>query len=415
MHSVLCIGGIDPSGGAGLAADLRSVYEVGLDARLVVTAIVPQTSDKVLALHPIDKARIEEQLDSAFMDSNVESVKLGMLYSDSISRVVASKISGKPNIVADTILNAGTGDALSIPQLVDSLKSDIFPIAHLITPNVPEAEVFLGKRITSLKDMKSAAKELHELGAENVLLKGGHLTGKQVYDVLYHEGEVIVFKSRRKRKGMHGSGCSLASYIAARLASGDMLYSAVESARSYVLELMEGGQGAACQEVWAAGRTLELLLSPPYIPEVGINIAHAPEKARHPEEVCGLTGRIINVGGRPRMTGHAKIGGSRHVATIVLAAMRHDPDCRAAVNIRYSEENVAACKRAGLSIASFDRADEPEGMSSMEWGTDRAIKGFGSVPDIVYDTGGIGKEPMIRVLGNNPDQLLEKISRMLSA
>jgi hydroxymethylpyrimidine/phosphomethylpyrimidine kinase len=130
------------------------------------------------------------------------------------------------------------------------------------------------------------------------------------------------------------------------------------------------------------------------------------------DEVAAFKGRIVRVGTEARKVGCARFGASKHVARIVLAASSHDPEKRCALNIKYSEDNVSACRKAKLSVASFDREHEPKGVSSMTWGVHAAIEDFGSVPDIIFDKGGIGKEPMIRVLGANPEDVTAKLKRI---
>ncbi len=128
--------------------------------------------------------------------------------------------------------------------------------------------------------------------------------------------------------------------------------------------------------------------------------------------MVGLSGRIVKSGNRTVVTGFPELGGSGHVANVVLAAIRHDPNIRSAMNIRYSEENLKACRKLGLTIGSFNRKDEPKGVSTMEWGTDFAIKKLGKVPNAIYDKGGVGKEAMIRLLGETPGEVARLALRL---
>ncbi len=129
-------------------------------------------------------------------------------------------------------------------------------------------------------------------------------------------------------------------------------------------------------------------------------------------DVVGLSGRIVKAGDRAVVTGLPELGGSGHVANVVLAAVQHDPGIRSAMNVRFSEDNLAACRRLGWSIGTFDRRREPRGVSTMEWGTDFAIRKIGKVPDAVYDRGGVGKEPMIRLLGRTPREVAAKALKL---
>ncbi|MDI6654577.1 MAG: thiamine-phosphate synthase family protein, partial [Candidatus Hydrothermarchaeota archaeon] len=176
------------------------------------------------------------------------------------------------------------------------------------------------------------------------------------------------------------------------------------------------------------------------VPQVGTNIAYALAGARNLSDVAGISGRIIRIKEQVKAIGEAEFGASKHVASIVLAAMKFDGNARSAMNIRYSKEILAACKH--FKISSFSRKEEPRGVSTMEWGTAQAIKKLGNsdrklariaklvrksgalananaifltegVPDIIYDLGSVGKEPMIRILGKNPREVLDKLRQIL--
>ena len=172
-------------------------------------------------------------------------------------------------------------------------------------------------------------------------------------------------------------------------------------------------------EVWRqlknAVETLVSILPSDLIAEVGLNFVYALPDALKRTDVCGIEGRITRYKDHGSLCGSLEFGASKHVASIVLAAMSSDPGMRSALNIRYTEKTLQACRKIGLTLGSFDRKDEPADMSStMEWGTKKAITTAGSVPDIISDTGAVGKEPMIRVLGRNPLEVLAKIKKIVT-
>jgi hydroxymethylpyrimidine/phosphomethylpyrimidine kinase len=151
-----------------------------------------------------------------------------------------------------------------------------------------------------------------------------------------------------------------------------------------------------------------------FIPEVGINIGYALPKATTKNEICALSGRIINTSDGIQICGNLRFGGSIHISSIILAAMKHHQQFRSAMNIAYSKDNLSFCTDSGLTISSFDRTNQPKTMdSTMEWGTSYALEHSNNIPDIVYDTGSIGKEPMIRIIATNPLQLYQKLSRII--
>lgn len=163
-----------------------------------------------------------------------------------------------------------------------------------------------------------------------------------------------------------------------------------------------------------AAKEIESLLSLPWIPEVGINFAYALPMATDIEHVCGLEGRIASMGGSISHCGGVDFGASKHVARVVLAAMQFDQEMRSAINLRLSEKNLTILESAGMSLGNFDREREPKNRMTMEWGTRKAIETLGFVPDVIFDRGSVGKEPMIRLLGRDPNEILTKLRRVLN-
>jgi hydroxymethylpyrimidine/phosphomethylpyrimidine kinase len=152
------------------------------------------------------------------------------------------------------------------------------------------------------------------------------------------------------------------------------------------------------------------------MPEVGINFGYALPTASSSEDICGIEGRLVKLGERGVATpGELRFGASKHVASIILAAMEHDKNIRSVMNIKYREKVLECIAHAGLTSGEFERSQEPEGVSTMEWGTGQVIKSLGYVPDVVFDKGGIGKEPMIRIFGREPREVLEKLVKIIKA
>jgi hydroxymethylpyrimidine/phosphomethylpyrimidine kinase len=173
----------------------------------------------------------------------------------------------------------------------------------------------------------------------------------------------------------------------------------------------------------AVQKALEELMQEPLgalIPEVRSNLGYALPGAAGYEEIAAVPGRISQVGERVIACRNPAFGASRHIARVIMAAMTHDPDMRSAINIKYSPEILDACRSAGFRIASFDRRDEPRDVkeregSTLEWGTRRALQDAGEFPDLICDEGDVGKEPMIRVLGHSPREVVDKVARIAKA
>jgi len=164
------------------------------------------------------------------------------------------------------------------------------------------------------------------------------------------------------------------------------------------------------RELEESVRALSLGMAVLLIPEVGSNIAYATPTARDPSQVAAVEGRIVRLSGRAHPVGQVSFGASDHVARIVLTAMRFDPQVRCAANIRYSPETVRILEEMLLEICSFDRSSEPPGVKTMDWGVASCCRD--GVPDVIYDLGSVGKEPMIRLLGENPDAVVKNILKV---
>lgn len=435
MLVVLTIAGSDSIGGAGLQADIKALASMGIHGASVITAVTSQNTQRVHDIYPIPVDHIISQINAIFEDTTIGAVKTGMLYSAEIAEAVAERIRNfQPPIVVDPVLVAGVGDPLSKEDLIRSIKDHMIPLSSVVTPNIPEAEAITGLRIRSGEDRIRACRDILDIGAKSVLLKGGHLPGEKIVDTLCLGDEIVEFVSPRVDNRGHGGGCILSAYIAGYLATGKPIKEAISLAHERVINSIEMrypiGKGlkivnpmataekemeryAVMKSLKVAVQELESVLPTCWVPEVGINFVYALPCARGLDEVCGLEGRISIVGDRLVHLGCPEFGVSKHTARVVLAAMQHDLSIRAAVNIRYTENILACLKLAGLSLASFDRTHEPAGRRTMEWGTDTAIKEAGFVPDVIFDKGGHGKEPMIRILGKNPLDVVKKIRSAL--
>lgn len=430
MVNALTVAGSDSGGGAGIQADLKAMAALGVHGCTVITCITDQNTQEVRASRPLPLEAIEGQFRAVVEDIPIAAAKTGMLYSPEIVELVGRLLASQdfPTVV-DPVMVATVGDPLSTEGFREALLEHLLPRAYLLTPNLDEASALVGRPVGDVEAMERAARALHRRGARNVLVKGGHLRG-QLVDILYDGRRMRRLSGYRFPRGLHGSGCVLGALIAAGLALGWELEEAVAEARRRVAAGFEtayrvgGGvevinasyaddRYAVWQAVLRAAEELAALLPPGLVPEVGINIGYALPGARRPEEVCGLTGRIVRVGEGVRVTGPPAFGASRHIARIILAAMAFDPLEKSAANIKYSPETLAACRRLGLRVGTFQRAREPPGVSTMEWGTARAIRSLGRVPDIIYDRGGLGKVPMIRVLGRDPQDVVSKVRRIV--
>jgi hydroxymethylpyrimidine kinase/phosphomethylpyrimidine kinase len=233
---VLCIGGSDTSGGAGIQADLKAVSFCGCWGLSVITAVTAQNTQGVQGVYPVSPEFIGKQLDVVLNDIGADAVKTGMLPTEEIVQTVSKKIKKYKlkKVVVDPVMIAKGGKILMPSKARAILMKDLLPLAFIITPNIPEAEILSKMEITSVKDMKIAAVKIHGLGVKNVLIKGGHLPGgrkSDVTDILY-DGNYYEFSSRRiNRRDIHGTGCTYASALAAGIAKGESIVEAALRAK----------------------------------------------------------------------------------------------------------------------------------------------------------------------------------------
>lgn len=244
---VLIIAGSDSGGGAGIQADIKTVTALGGYAMTAVTAITVQDTRGVHGIHEIPLDIVRAQIGVTLDDIGADAVKTGMLHSAAIIEMVAEEIEARaPDValVVDPVMIAKGGAALLQADAVAALKRALIPLATLVTPNSSEASILTGRHIDTLEDQKAAADALIGLGCDAVLLKGGHIPGDTIFDVLATEGTIEVMSSPRiETRHTHGTGCTLASAIAAFLAQGAELREAVEAARGYVYEAIRTAPG----------------------------------------------------------------------------------------------------------------------------------------------------------------------------
>ncbi len=245
---VLTIAGSDSGGGAGIQADLKTIGANGCYGLSVICALTAQNTLGVTAIHAVPADFVRAQMDAVLSDIGCDAVKIGMLFSPELIRTVAEGLlhyKVRP-IVVDPVMVAQSGDKLLQDAAIDALKSHLFPLADIITPNLPEASILLGREIATREEVRRAAVDLADLGCGAVLIKGGHLPGDDCDDCLYlaEEKKMVVFPGNRiVTSNNHGTGCTLSSAIGANLAKGVGVEKAVRSAKEYITGAIVGGSG----------------------------------------------------------------------------------------------------------------------------------------------------------------------------
>ncbi|KMY53417.1 phosphomethylpyrimidine kinase [Bacillus sp. FJAT-27231] len=262
VSKALTIAGSDSGGGAGIQADLKTFQELGVFGMSALTAVTAQNTLGVHGVYPMTAAAVEAQIEAIGQDMGTDALKTGMLFSGEIIQSVAKKIEefSWKKVVIDPVMIAKGGASLLQEEAIRAMKESLIPLAAVITPNIPEAEVLTNMLIQSIEDRKRAAKKLYELGVKNVVIKGGHSDdGETLIDLLYDGRDFLYFTSRRiQTKNTHGTGCTFAAAVTAELAKGQDVKEAVELAVNYVHAAIEMdlqiGKGHGPTNHWAFKR-----------------------------------------------------------------------------------------------------------------------------------------------------------------
>lgn len=418
MKIALTIAGSDSCSGAGIQQDLKTFNSFGIYGTAAVTAVTAQNTKGTQSVDILPLYIISKQIDSIFDDIKPDAVKTGMLCNRETVRLVYRKMKfyKVKNLVVDPVIKSTTGYALLGRNSINELKK-LISISKLTTPNIYEAEVLSGIKIRNPDDVKKAAKRIG-----NCVITGGHADAT---DILHYKKKFYYFGGVKRDVKLHGLGCAFSAAIAANLAKGLNVVDSVKEAKNFINDAIDknfsigAGLGIADTSGLRLAKTVDnrektsilenlenairLFVSNKnsykLIPQVGINIAMAMPNAKSIEEVAGITGRLVRDKDKVVPVGTIKFGGSHHVGMVVLTAMKFDSKKRAAMNIRFSDEIPDICKKLKLRISNFDREKQPKDTITMEWGTRSAIEKSGSIPDVIYDRGGKGKEAMIRVIG----------------
>lgn len=242
---VLTIAGSDSGGGAGIQADLKTFSALGCFGTTAITALTAQNTQGVRSIHGVPASMLKDQIDAVIEDIGVHAVKIGMLHAPDIVMTVAEAIDrhALPHVVLDPVMVATSGAVLIDSPAVNVLVHELFGRAQVITPNLDEASMLVGRKLRSESDMEAAAQEMLSKGARAVLLKGGHLVGDQVSDLLLTQDGLKHWMRapRIATANTHGTGCTLSSAIAAHLAHGETLLDAIEAARNFVRGALQAG------------------------------------------------------------------------------------------------------------------------------------------------------------------------------
>ena len=445
LHSALSIAGSDSSGGAGIQADIKTMSALGIYSCTVITALTAQSTSNVDYILPLGAQIIKKQIKSVLSDIPINAIKIGMVYNNEIITAVSHVLNhSKIPIVLDPIISAGTGAQLLQKEFVKDFKSKLVPICDVITPNIHEAETLSEIKIKTEKDIRNAASKIQELGAKNVIVKGGHLRNynETIVDIVLDEhGKFTVFKNpRMKIVETHGSGCNFSAAVTSFLALKYPVINACFLANKYVhrsiLKTVKIGKGIpvnnpiskmyeeSCryQVIEDLGIAVENLVNMKnfagLIPETQSNLVYAIPNARRIEDVAGVNGRIVKAGDKSVPTSGIKFGASKHVASSILEYMKTNQIIRSALNIKNDKNILITCKKL-FTVSFYERNLEPRKIketegNSISWGIKMALLKNPDA-DIIYHSGDVGKEPMIIIFGQGPQDVVDKVKKILDS
>lgn len=438
----LTIAGSDSGGGAGVQADLKTIEAHDAFGTSAITAVTAQHTRGVESTHVLPVEEVAAQVDAVTGDFDVRAAKTGMLATAGIVETVADR-AGEADfpLVVDPVMVAASGDRLLEPE-AEAAYEDLIAQAALVTPNADEAAVLTDVKIEGPDSAVEAGERLLSIGANAALLKGGHVPGETVRDVLVTGAETRTFEHPRvETDATHGSGCTLSAAIAARLARGESLPEAVESGVEFMTRAvrysLDVGQGpgavhhaAGIRNRAARESTAEAVREvvrefveadvSPLVPEVGMNVVGATPYAESVAETAAVEGRITRTFSGVKPNRGVRFGASSHVARFLLAAREFDPDLRFAVNCRFDSDVESALKSLDWTVAEYDRGSEPDEVkehegSTMQWGAKQAFESVEGTPVAVVDRGEVGKEAMTKVVAVDGGELAERMSSLLGA
>jgi hydroxymethylpyrimidine/phosphomethylpyrimidine kinase len=439
---VLTIAGSDSGGGAGIQADLKTIEACGGFGTSAVTSATAQNTTGVESTHVLPSGEIEAQIEAVVSDMGVAAVKTGMLATAEVVELVTERVAAlDAPAVVDPVMVAASGDRLLAAE-AESAYEELVAEAALVTPNVDEAAVLTDIDPETEADAQAAGEQLVEMGADAALVKGGHLTGEDVIDVLVTGNSVETFRHPRvDTAATHGSGCTLSSAIATHLAAGEGLSEAVGAgidllgrAVRYNLDVGDGpgavhhmvetreaaARDPTAERVEGAVERLVAAGIRPLVPEVGTNVAGATPYAERPDEVAAVEGRIARTTTGASPNRGVRFGASSHVAAALLAAREADATLDIAANYLADEAVLSALDAGDLAVEQVEwedtgtGADRDHDMRVPIDAVERAAAATDERPLAVVDEGAPG-QPLAYLLARDADRLVGATERVLGA
>ena len=458
----LTIAGSDPTSGAGIQADIRTFDRCGVHPFSVITAITYQSATKFLGYKSLSDT-LDFQLDAILSVYPIKYVKVGMIPDVHALDTIVDTIKREDLVVVyDPISTSSAGERLSSEGLELEIERNLFPHVRVLAPNLSEAEWYSNMNLENLRvenvdKLKETARILLEklyTGKEvkneekAVVIKSGLSNQEEIYDILCYNRKIdsqfeINFQIFKKNKisierNIHGTGCVFSSAITAFIAKENSIPKAIEMAEAFFDEKFQN-----FIELPDAGKVIDLTTSDEelnvinqikeiynyisnmrkfteLIPEVRLNISCSLPNAKNKSDIAGIEGRVTIVNSYPKASGEIKFGVSDHTARLILAAKKFDNSINFVMNLKYNPGWTSLIQRnTKLKLYEIKREKQPKGIkeqefSTMQWLIKESINESGKIPDIIWDKGSIGKEPMMRLFGKNSDDMIKKLKIILN-
>ena len=425
--NILSIGGSDPSSGAGIQSDIKTFSNHDAYGFTIVTSITSQNTKKVTSIEPVSAKSLRAQLDSILSDFHIDAIKIGMVYDSQTISVIHSKLRNvRVPIVVDPVIKSTTCAMLLKKSALRDYKKMMVPLADVITPNKFEA-----KTLSGISNTNKSAKKIQSIGAKCVIITGAASSNGKISDFVLEESREYVISGKKIPIKNHGSGCNYSASIAVSLANGNTIHDAVKTAKDYVYQSIKHskniGKGVNITHKNISNGMRELSNSInefrqikniyKMIPECQTNFVFAKKNPRNIMDVLGVSGRLVKSGKDVVTAGEIVYGGSQHVGTAVIQVCKKFPEIRSGLNIKYDPKIISNAKKSKFVILRYDRSKEPKKSKqkenySISWGISNCLNA--KSPDIIYHRGDIGKEPMILIFGRNPNEIIQKVSKLTS-
>jgi len=431
--NILSIGGSDPSSGAGIQSDVKAFAEFGAYGLTVITAVTGQNTSSFGMIEPISKKILKNQMESVFTDFKIDGIKIGVVFNSEIIKTLYQQLKKlKIPIVVDPVIKSTTGGELIERKAIEDFKKYIIPLATVITPNRFEAEILTKTKINSKNAIEKIAKNIQKMGATNVVITGIEGKNKKITDFILEKNTKYIISEDKISTTNHGSGCNYSAAMIFAISNKKTIRESVKFAKEFAYSSIKNakkvGRGIKITDFHSKDKINSELsesinefvkIKDIYknIPECQTNFVYSKKNPKSTKDILGISGRIIKAGNDVLVAGNLTYGGSKHVATALLAVNKKFPEINSAMNLKYQKSTISKIKKSNLSTSSYDRTLEPKDVknkgSSVEWGIKNVVKRLREPPDIIFHKGDFGKEPMIIVFGKTPKKVIKKLLKIV--